>query len=335
MASITAFILSVWLGPRVIRWLAGLDAKQTIERAGFSSLYGAHAGKEKVPTMGGVLILATVIGSVLLWSDWTNRYILISCAVTAALGGIGFADDYLKLSKKNSKGLPGKLKLAGQAAIGVLLGIFLYRDSPAWQEITAPFLKDWFWALGPFYILFVAAVIAGASNAVNLTDGLDGLAIGSTLMIALTYGIFSYVTGHAQFSGYLQIPFILGAGELTVFCAAILGAGLGFLWFNSYPASVFMGDVGSLALGGAIGVVAILTKKELLLLIVGGIFVVEALSVMLQVAGYKFTKKRIFLMAPLHHHFQLQGIVESKVVIRFWIVSIILALAGLASLKLQ
>ena len=219
--------------------------------------------------------------------------------------------------------------------MSITIGIFLYLDSPGWQEISIPFLKNWFLAIGPLYILFVAVVIVGTSNAVNLTDGLDGLAIGCTAMIALTYGIFSYVTGHATFSDYLQVPFVAGAGELTIFCATILGAGMGFLWFNSHPANVFMGDVGSLSLGGALGAVAIFTKKEFLLIIVGGVFVVEALSVILQVASYKLRKKRIFLMAPLHHHFQLKGLTESKVVIRFWIISIILALCGLSALKLQ
>ncbi|MBI3252321.1 MAG: phospho-N-acetylmuramoyl-pentapeptide-transferase [Candidatus Omnitrophica bacterium] len=335
MASLTAFGVSVWLGPAVIRFLSRLDFKQTIERAGFSALYGAHAGKEKIPTMGGLLILGAVTASTLLWSDLTNRYVVLTLAVVLWLGGVGLVDDYLKLSRKNSKGLAAANKLAGQVAVGLILGAFLYWDSPGWQKIHVPFLKDWAILIGPFYILFVALVIAGASNAVNLTDGLDGLAVGSTLMIALTYGILSYVTGHAKFSQYLQIPFVAGAGELAVFCAALFGAGLGFLWFNSHPASVFMGDVGSLGLGGALGVVAVLIKKELLLLVVGGIFVAEAVSVMLQVASYKFRKKRIFLMAPVHHHFQLKGLAESKVVIRFWIISIILALAGLSSLKLQ
>ncbi len=335
MASVTAFTVSLLIGPLVIRFLANLNLKQTIEREGFSKLYKEHAGKENVPTMGGVLILGALLSSTLLWADLTNRYVLLTLLTVVWLGLIGFIDDYLKLLKKNSKGLTAFSKMAGQILLGIGIGTFLYLDSPLWQEIAIPFLKDWFLVLGPFYIIFVCIVISGASNAVNLTDGLDGLAVGCTLMIALTYSLFSYVTGNAIFSQYLQIPFVPGAGELTVFCAALFGAGMGFLWFNSHPASVFMGDMGSLSLGGALGVVAIFTRKELLLLIVGGIFVLEAVSVILQVGSYKLRKKRIFMMAPIHHHFQLKGLSESKVVIRFWIVSILLGLLGLATLKLQ
>jgi phospho-N-acetylmuramoyl-pentapeptide-transferase len=334
-ASITAFVLSLILGPIVIRFLHNLDLKQTIERDGFSKLYAAHEGKQKVPTMGGILILGAMILSTLLWAELSNRYILLAIGTVVWLGVVGFLDDYLKLLKKNSKGLRPAGKFLGQVVIALAVGLFLYFDSSSWQEVSVPFLKNYFLAIGPLYILFVVVVIVGASNAVNLTDGLDGLAIGCTVMIALTYGIFSYVTGNASFSNYLQVPFVPGTGELAVFCAALLGAGAGFLWFNSHPASVFMGDVGSLGLGGALGVVAVFTKKELLLLIVGGVFVVEALSVMIQVASYKLRRKRIFLMAPLHHHFQLKGLSESKVVIRFWIVSFILALCGLSALKIQ
>ncbi len=335
MASITAFVVSLLIGPFVIRFLHNLNLKQTIEREGFSKLYAAHEGKQKVPTMGGVLILGALVISTLLWADLTNRYVLLCLLTVLWLGAVGFIDDYLKLSKKNSKGLTAANKFFGQTAIGVALGVFLYLESPSWQDVSVPFLKDTFLTLGPLYILFAAAVINGSSNAVNLTDGLDGLAIGCTAMIALTYGIFSYVTGHARFSEYLQVPFVPGAGELVVFCTALFGAGMGFLWFNSYPASVFMGDVGSLSLGGARGAVAIFTKKGLLLLVVGGVFVLEALSVILQVGSFKLRKKRIFLMAPIHHHFQLTGLTESKVVIRFWIASFILALCGLSALKLQ
>jgi len=335
LASITAFVVSVLIGPAVIRFLARLNLKQTIEREGFYKLYGAHEGKRKTPTMGGVLILGAVVASSVLWGDLTNRYLLLSLATVLWLGVVGFIDDTLKLRKKNSKGLTAANKFFGQLLLGIGIGLFLYFDSSSWHEVHVPFVKHWTLAMGPLYILFVTLVIVGASNAVNLTDGLDGLAIGCTAMIALTYALFSYVTGHAKFSEYLQIPFVSGAGELTVFCAALLGAAMGFLWFNSHPASVFMGDVGSLSLGGALGVVAVFTKKELLLLIVGGIFVTEAVSVILQVGSYKLRKKRLFLMAPIHHHFQLQGLAETKVVIRFWIVSIILALWGLASLKLQ
>ncbi len=335
LASITAFVVSLLIGPAVIRFLHRLDLKQTIEREGFSKLYAAHEGKEKVPTMGGILIIGALVISTLLWADLSNRYILLCLFTVVWLGMVGFIDDYLKLVKKDSKGLTVANKFFGQMAVGIGIGLFLYLDSSSWQEISIPFFKNALIGIGPLYILFVAAVIVGSSNAVNLTDGLDGLAIGCTIIIALTYGIFSYITGHARFSEYLQIPFIMGAGELTVFCAALLGAGVGFLWFNSHPASVFMGDTGSLGLGGALGVVAIFTKKELLLALVGGVFVLEALSVILQVGSYKLRKKRIFLMAPIHHHFQLKGLSESKVVIRFWIVSFVLALCGLSALKLQ
>ena len=335
MASITAFVFSVWVGPGIIRYLSELNLKQSVERDGFSKLYEAHQLKSKTPTMGGLLIIGTVAASSLLWADLANRYILLCLFTVAWLGAVGFMDDYLKLARKNSKGLTAANKLIGQLCLGIGIGLFLYFDAPLWQDVGVPFLKNTFLTLGPCYVLFAALVITGASNAVNLTDGLDGLAIGCTILIALTYAIFSYLTGHAAFSAYLRIPFIPGAGELAVFCAALFGAGMGFLWFNSHPASVFMGDIGSLSLGGALGVVALFIKKELLLLIVGGIFVVEALSVILQVASFRFTGKRIFRMAPIHHHFQLLGLSESKVVIRFWIVSIILALVGLSTLKLQ
>lgn len=335
MASVTAFLISLLIGKFIIQYLASLNIKQTIEREGFSKLYKAHAGKENTPTMGGLLILGSFLSAVVLWADLSNRYVLMSLFVVIWLGVIGFIDDYLKLKKKNSKGLAAKGKMLAQVLIGLIVGVLLYLESPFWQEVSFPFLKNAFWAMGPLYIIFVPMVIAGASNAVNLTDGLDGLAIGCTLMISLTYAVFSYVTGNAIFSSYLNVPFIPGTGELAVFCAALFGAGMGFLWFNSHPASVFMGDMGSLSLGGALGVVAIFTKKELLLVIVGGIFALEALSVILQVASFKLYKKRIFLMAPIHHHFQLKGLSESKVVIRFWIVSILLALLGLATLKLQ
>ncbi len=335
MAGVTAFLVCVWAGPATLRFLSRLDLKQTIRREGFSKLYRAHRGKDKVPTMGGLLILTSVIAATFLWADLANRYILLCMASMLWLGAVGLADDILKLQKQNSKGISAMTKLTGQAILGLGIGFFLYLDSPSWQEVGVPFFKDLHLTLGLFYVVFVAVVIIGTSNAVNLTDGLDGLAIGCTIMIALTYGLFSYVSGHAKFSEYLQIPFITGAGELTIFCLALFGAGMGFLWFNSHPAQVFMGDVGSLSIGGALGVVAVFTKKEFLLLVVGGVFVAEALSVILQVSSFKLRKKRIFLMAPIHHHFQLLGLSESKVVIRFWIVSILLALVGLSTLKLQ
>ena len=335
MASVTAFIVCLLIGPWVIRFLHHVDLKQTINREGFSKLYQAHQGKEKVPTMGGLLILGSLVVSMLLWGDLMNRYVLLCLFTVVWLGTLGFMDDYLKFIKKDSKGLKAANKFFGQVSISAALGLFLYLESSSWQAVSVPFLKDYFLTIGPFYILFVVLVITGASNAVNLTDGLDGLAIGCTAMIALTYGLFSYVTGNVKMTDYLHVPFVPGAGELTVFCAALFGAGMGFLWFNSHPASIFMGDTGSLSLGGALGMVAIFTKKELLLLIVGGVFVMEAISVIAQVVSYKLRKRRVFLMAPIHHHFQLKGLSESKVVIRFWVISIILSLLGLASLKLQ
>ncbi|OIO39598.1 MAG: phospho-N-acetylmuramoyl-pentapeptide-transferase [Candidatus Omnitrophica bacterium CG1_02_46_14] len=335
MASITAFVVSLLIGPLVICFLHHLELKQTIQREGFSKLYKTHEGKDKVPTMGGLLIIGALVFSTVLWADLTNRYVWITLFIVVWFGIVGFIDDYLKFLRKDSKGLKAGAKFFGQVLISLALGLFLYFDSSLWQEIRIPFMKHFFLTIGPWYILFVMLVLTGASNAVNLTDGLDGLAIGCTAMIALSYGLLSYVTGNVKMSSYLQVPFVPGAGELTVFCMALLGAGMGFLWFNSHPASIFMGDTGSLSLGGAIGAVALFTKKELLLLIIGGVFVMEALSVMIQVVSFKSRKKRVFLMAPIHHHFQLKGISESKVVIRFWIISFILALVGLASLKLQ
>ncbi|OGX40384.1 MAG: phospho-N-acetylmuramoyl-pentapeptide-transferase [Omnitrophica WOR_2 bacterium RIFCSPHIGHO2_02_FULL_68_15] len=334
-AGITAFLVCILIGPRLIRALHRLNVRQGIKRDGFSKLYGAHEQKEKIPTMGGILILGALVASVLLWGDLANPYLLTVTACTIWLGAVGFVDDFLKITKKDCKGLRAGVKFALQAVPGLGVGMFLFRESPSWTLVSVPFLKDFFLALGIFYVPFTALVIIGSSNAVNLTDGLDGLAIGCTVTIATAFAIFSYIAGNAIFSRYLHVPFVPGAGELTVVCAAIFGAGLGFLWYNSHPASVFMGDTGSLSLGGALGGVAVFTKKELLLVVIGGVLVAEALSVIAQVASYKIRKKRIFLMAPIHHHFQLQGLTESKVVIRFWIVSIILALWGLASLKLQ
>jgi phospho-N-acetylmuramoyl-pentapeptide-transferase len=335
MAGITAFVVCLWLGPAVIAFLSRLNLKQSLEREGMAALDRQRAGKDKVPTMGGLMILGSIVLSTLLWADLSNRYVWICLLVAVWLGAVGFVDDYLKLAKKDSKGLAAANKFVGQILVGLAIGGFLYMDNPVWRDVAIPFAKNWFFTLGILYVPFVALVITGSSNAVNLTDGLDGLAVGCTLMIALTYAVFAYLTGHMEFSRYLQIPYIAGAGEMTVFCSVVFGAGMGFLWFNSHPASVFMGDVGSLGLGGALGAVAILTKKEFLLVIVGGIFVMEALSVILQVGSYKTRKQRIFKMAPIHHHFQLSGLHESKVVIRFWIVSILLSLLGLATLKLQ
>jgi len=335
MASIFAFLMSVIIGPRLIAMLRRLKANHNHDRPGFEAIADRSRHKADIPTMGGLLLAVTIILSSLLWGDLSNRYLWMALIAFTCLGLIGFIDDLLKLKRKSSRGLLAVTKLSGQLCLGAGLGFFLYRDSAMWTQIDVPFLKDVLIPLGPFYIAFVCLVLVGTSNAVNLTDGLDGLAVGCTSLIALTYAVLSYITGHALFAEYLYLPHIAGVGELTVFCASLAGAGLGFLWFNSHPATVFMGDTGSLSLGGAIGIVAVLIKKELLLLIVGGVFVAEALSVILQVGSFKFRKKRVFLMAPLHHHFQLKGWDESKIVTRFWIIGIILSLAGLASLKLR
>ncbi len=337
MAATTAFLISIIFGPCVIRKLRELKIGQQLRSADeCRDLYILHSEKAGTPTMGGIIILLSIVSSVLLWADLQNQYIVFTTIATLWFGGIGFIDDYIKLSKKRSKGLGILQKFLPQVAMGLVIGFWVYGDLHLGSRLDIPFLKDIVLNLGVFYIFFVMLVVVGCSNAVNLTDGLDGLAIGCTILVALTYTILSYVCGHAVFSKYLLIPFIPGAGELTIFCASILGAGLGFLWFNCFPASVFMGDIGSLALGGAIGTIAAFIKKELLLVIVGGIFVVEALSVILQVGSFRLRKgKRIFKVAPLHHHFQVSGWPESKVIVRFWIVGIILAVLTLATLKIR
>ncbi len=335
-AAITAFLLSVIIGPYIIRKLKEFKIGQTVYREDAPDLYKHHKQKEGTPTMGGVIIVGSLIISTLLWGNLTNIYLLLAVFSTILLAAVGFKDDYLKLIYKNSKGLPAKKKFFGQVVVGLVIGIYVVFFNPDIPtKLDIPFFKDKALELGIFYVFFVMVVIIGSSNAVNLTDGLDGLAVGCTTMVALTYSLMSYLAGNINFSNYLNIFYIPGSGELTVFCAALVGSSLGFLWFNSYPATVFMGDTGSLAIGGAIGVVAVFIRKELLLLLVGGIFVAEALSVILQVASFKIRKKRIFLMAPLHHHFQLKGWPESKITVRFLIVASILALASLATLKLR
>lgn len=335
MASLTAFLISVILGPAIISWLKYLSFGQNIRREYVEPLYDLHKHKQGTPTMGGILIILSIALSTILWSDIRNKYILLTLGSFLWLGGIGFMDDYIKVVKKRNLGIRPMTKFFGQIILGVLVSLFVIMCTPIPRTLYIPFFKYFLLNLGVFYILFVILVLAGSSNAVNLTDGLDGLAIGCTIIAALTYSVLSYVAGHFKFSDYLHVFYLDGAGELSIFCASMVGAGLGFLWFNSYPANVFMGDTGSLALGGAIGVVAILIKKELLLFLVGGIFVIEALSVLLQIIWFKLTSRRLFLMSPIHHHFQLLGWHESKVTIRFWIVAIILALLSLATLKLQ
>jgi phospho-N-acetylmuramoyl-pentapeptide-transferase len=336
MGATTSFLLCCLFGPWLIRKLSQLKiGEHIIDEKISPRLHSLHRQKKGIPTMGGLLILFSTIFSTLLWARLDNKYILLALFAILWLGIIGFLDDYMKYISRRSKGMTVVTKLVGQTILAVIIGLFAFYDPHIGQGLDVPFFKDLVVNLGLLYILFVVIVIVGFSNAVNLTDGLDGLAIGCIVMVAITYSIFSYITGHAKFSSYLQINYLPGSGELAVFCANIAGAALGFLWFNAHPAEIFMGDTGSLALGGAIGVVAVLIKKELLLLLVGGIFVAEALSVILQVASFKLRKKRVFLVAPLHHHFQFKGLSETKVTIRFWIITAILAFLTLATLKLR
>ncbi|MFH1996187.1 MAG: phospho-N-acetylmuramoyl-pentapeptide-transferase [Candidatus Omnitrophota bacterium] len=335
LACFTSFLVSLIFGTLIVGWLKKKGLVQHIRQKHVDAIYDLHKEKQGVPTMGGIIIILSILLSVGLWADITNRYILISAGSIVWLGIVGFIDDYIKISRKRNLGLKTATKFIGQIALGCVIAVCLFRYTDMPKTVCVPFLKNCVLTLGPFYALFVVAVIVGASNAVNLTDGLDGLAIGCTVITALTYAFLSYIAGHIVFSRYLNVFYLPGSGELTILCASIVGAGLGFLWFNCHPANVFMGDTGSLALGGAIGIVALLIKKELLLFMTGGIFVLEALSVMIQVAVYKTTGKRFFLMAPIHHHFQILGWEESKITIRFWVVSIMLAILSLVTLKLQ
>jgi len=330
-AILTALLITLILGPCLIEKLQTLNIKQYIREDGPS----AHLNKSGTPTMGGILILLSLTIATLFWGDLTNTYIWIALLTTWGLGIIGIIDDLKKLRSKSSDGVSPRFKLCGQILLGAALGTFLYLSPDFDKSLTIPFFKAISINLGIFYILFVIVLIVGTSNAVNLTDGLDGLAIGLVLIVTTTYLLFSYFSGHIKIANYLQIPYIPGSGELTIFCGALFGAATGFLWFNTYPAQVFMGDVGSLALGGALGTVAIITKHEILLAIVGGVFVVEALSVILQVTSYKLRKKRIFAMAPLHHHYELKGWAEPKIIVRFWIVAAFLALVAISTLKLR
>jgi phospho-N-acetylmuramoyl-pentapeptide-transferase len=331
-ASLTAFLICFVLGPWVIRRMQALQVGQYIREDGPE----AHLKKAGTPTMGGTLIVGAVTISCLLWNILSNVYVWILLLATVGYGIIGFADDYLKVVKKQNKGLSARSKITWQIALAALLATLLYTHPDFDTRVTVPFFKALSPDLGPAYILFAVLVIVGASNAVNLTDGLDGLAIGPTIIAAGTYMVFAYVTGHAEIASYLQINHVSGAGEATVFCGAVVGAGLGFLWFNTYPAQIFMGDVGSLSLGAALGTVAVITKQEILLVLVGGLFVIEALSVIFQVGFFKVTHgRRIFRMAPLHHHFELKGWAEPKVIVRFWIIAIALALLSMSTLKLR
>lgn len=336
MGTASAFLLCILFGPWFLRKLTQLKiGEHIIDQKICAPLHSLHRKKKGIPTMGGLLVLFSIILSTLLWARLDNKYVLLVLFSMVWLGLVGFLDDYMKFISRRSKGMTVTTKLLGQSILAVIIGLFAFYDPQIGPCLDIPFLKNLVVNLGFLYIIFTVLVIVGSSNAVNLTDGLDGLAIGCVIAVSLTYSIFSYVTGHAKFSSYLQVNYVPGSGELTVFCACIMGAALGFLWFNAHPAEVFMGDTGSLSLGGALGVVAVLIKKELLLLFAGGIFVAECVSVILQVASFKLRKKRIFLVAPLHHHFQLRGLAESKVTVRFWIIAAILALLSLATLKLR
>jgi phospho-N-acetylmuramoyl-pentapeptide-transferase len=330
-ASITSVLLCMLIGPSFIRLLQKKQMGQTIRDDGPKS----HLAKKGTPTMGGGLILLGITIPTLLWSDLTNKNVWIALISTLLFGVVGYIDDYRKVIRKDPKGLTGKQKLFGQILIAsaTALVIYITRDTP--PVLKFPFFKDWSFYLGPLFVPFAAFVIVGCSNAVNLTDGLDGLAVGPTITTSATFLILAYCAGHVKIAEYLQIPYIAGAGELAVFCASVAASCLGFLWFNTYPAQVFMGDVGSLALGAALAVVAVITKNEILLALCGGIFVIEALSVMAQVASFKMTGRRVLKMAPIHHHFELKGWAEPKVIVRFWIISILLALATLSTLKLR
>ena len=326
-----ALSVSFFLGP----WLIALLTKKQIGQQIRSDGPSTHLSKAGTPTMGGVLILFSLTFATLLLADLTNAHVWLALGVTLGFGMVGFIDDYQKLTRHNSAGISGRQKLAAQFVIALVAAIVLAFLPGFSSTVTVPFLKDVRPDLGWFYIPFATLVVVGASNAVNLTDGLDGLAIGPVIITGATYAIFTYVSGHIEIAKYLQIPYIPGAGEVAVFCGALAAAGLGFLWFNAYPAQMFMGDIGSLSLGSALGMAALISKQEVVLVIAGGVFVVEAASVIFQVGSYKLRKKRIFRMAPLHHHFELLGWPEPLIIVRFWIVSIICALGALSTLKLR
>ena len=330
---LTALSICFLIGPALIRKLTQYKVGQVVRSDGPLT----HLTKAGTPTMGGALILIAVFVSTLLWANLNNRFVWVVLFTTLFFGAIGWVDDYRKLVRKNPKGLSAREKYFWQTVGGFLVAVFLYTTArlPAETQLIVPVFKNVVLDLGPWFILLTYFVIVGTSNAVNLTDGLDGLAIMPTVMVAGALGVFAYLSGNANFSSYLGIPFIPGTGEVLVFCAAIIGAGLGFLWFNTYPAMVFMGDVGALGLGAALGAIAVVVRQEIVLFVMGGLFVMETVSVILQVASFKLTGKRIFRMAPLHHHFELKGWPEPRVIVRFWIISLILVLIGLATLKVR
>lgn len=327
---LTAMAIAFILGPWLIRMLSHYQIGQPVRDDGPQR----HLVKRGTPTMGGVLILFAIVMPTLLWADLRNPYVWVVLVTVAGFGAVGFWDDYLKVIRKNPKGLSARRKFLGQVAVAGVVSVYLVASGFD-THLTIPFLKGQHVELGWLFIPFAVLVIVGASNAVNLTDGLDGLAIGPVMIAAGTYLLIVYLTGHAKFAAYLQIPYVAGVGELSILCGAMVGAAMGFLWFNTYPASVFMGDVGSLPLGAALGAIAVVSKHELLLVLVGGIFVIEAISVIGQVAYFKMTGKRIFLMAPIHHHFELKGWQEPKIIVRFWLIAIVLALLALSTLKLR
>jgi phospho-N-acetylmuramoyl-pentapeptide-transferase len=334
LAAMTALGISFMVGPAMIRKLTAYKIGQSVRNDGPQT----HLVKAGTPTMGGALILTSIAITTLLWGDLSNRYVWVVLLTTLGFGVIGWVDDYRKVVHRNPKGLSAKAKMFWQSIIAIIVGIYLWNTAtvPAQTELIVPFLKFLVFPLSAFMFVALAyLVIVGTSNAVNLTDGLDGLAILPTVMVSSALAIFAYVAGNVVFSKYLGIPYVPGAGELAVFCGALAGAGLAFLWFNAYPAEVFMGDVGALALGAALGTVAVIVRQELVLFIMGGVFVVEAVSVMIQVASFKLTGKRVFRMAPLHHHYELKGWKETQVVVRFWIITMLLVLVGLATLKLR
>ena len=333
MAALTALTMSFFFGPVMIRAFTDRQIGQQVRNDGPQS----HLVKKGTPTMGGALILLAVISSTLIWADLANRFVWIVLATTLSFGMIGFADDYLKLVVGNSRGLIARYKYFWQtvAGLGCAVALYLTARVPAETALFVPLFKQVAIPLGLGYVLLTYLVVVGSSNAVNLTDGLDGLAIMPASMVAGALGVFAWVSGNAVFAGYLSIPHIPGSGELLVFCSAMVGAGLGFLWFNAYPAQIFMGDIGALALGAALGVVAVIVRQEIVLFVMGGVFVMETVSVMLQVASFKLRGKRIFKMAPIHHHFELKGWAEPKVIVRFWIMTFILVLVGLATLKVR
>ena len=333
LAACSAMLISMLVGPFVIARLNDLQIGQTIRSEGPES----HLVKAGTPTMGGALILLAVLGSTILWADLDNRYVWIVIVTTVAFGAIGWVDDYRKVVRKDTRGLPARWKYLWQSVAALACTVLLFTTAVTPEETTlyVPFFKDVAWSMGWLFVPFSYFVIVGSSNAVNLTDGLDGLAIMPTVMVATGLGVIAYLAGHVEFADYLNIAYLSGTGELVVFCGAIAGAGLGFLWFNTYPAMIFMGDVGALALGAALGVVAVITRHEIVLFIMGGIFVLETLSVIIQVSSFKLTGRRVFRMAPIHHHFELKGWPEPRVIVRFWIITVMLVLFGLATLKLR